>query len=235
MMRLLLPLVLIIGACVHRHVPQYLPDDLLPAADSLAVRSLAAQAGLHRPSSLELHCPLPMGRTVGCPVFRVSSDTTVEGARRSWTELLVYRTGRDASGRRCKVYRESGDTIWRLSSWMASSAGRSAESLWRVHDGAWHVDVRLDPDVTYDEASVIVRAVRRGELENAMPAVLRRLFRLDTLPAFDASDIRSVRGSARERGDATHIVVLGNWAGQVLYVSIVAGKVLLYNIGSHIS
>jgi hypothetical protein len=118
---------------------------------------------------------------------------------------------------------------------MASSSGRSAESQWRVQDGAWHLDVRLGAGVTYDDATAIVRAVRRRELDNRIPAALRRILNADPLPTFDASEIRSIRMSGQPGDDETHEVILGGWAGQVLYVSVVGGKVRVHNIGSHIS
>jgi hypothetical protein len=213
-------------------VPQEILDwrpDTFPAADSLAVKTVAAQAGIRAPYWLAR----PLSFVVGCPKLRVVSDTIVEGDRRFWTELWVYRAGRDTGGHRCPIHREARDTLWYAEHWLASSAGRAEESEWRIHDGPWHVDVRLDRGVTYEDATTIVRAVRHQTLVNRIPAVLRGSSG-DTLPPLDADAIQSIT-TVIARNEGTYKVTIGAWAGYVLYLSIVDGKVLLHNIGSHVS
>ena len=231
-MRYLFCLALCASACLGNHVPQEVLDwspDAFPAADSLAIKIVASQAGIRTPYSL---AP-PFSFTRGCPKLRVVSDTVFDGDLHSWTELWVYRTGRDMGGHRCPIYREEGDTLWHAKPWVSSSTGRTDYSTWRIHDALWHVDVHLGRGVTYDEATTIVNAVRSHTLVNRLP----RIFRLigDTLPAFDANAILSITTSD-DRNEGTHEVHIGTIAvGQVLYVSIVDGKVLVHNIGSYIS
>ena len=230
-MRYFFAFALCTSACVRNTVPQEVLDwrpDAFPAADSLAMRTVARQAGMLSPYSF---AP-PFSYDVGCPKLRIVSDTIVEGNRRSWTELWVYRKGRDSGGHRCDIYREANDTLWQAEPWVASSTGRREESEWRIYDGPWHVDVALGTGVAYDSATFIVQAVRRQALVNQMPTPLRRLFG-DTLPAVDASDIREIE----RNGDETRVykVRTGIRWGYVLSVSIVAGQVRVHNVGKWIS
>jgi len=227
-------------ACAGNPAPQDILDWRyvgLPAADSLAIGTVASQAGIRAPYSLAA----PFVQIAGCPTVSVVSDTLVEGDRRSWTELSVYHTGRDTGGHPCAVHREDGDTLWRSQRWVASSAGREERSKWRIHDGSWYLDVSLGPDVAYQDATTIVHAVRHQELVDLRPAWLRRLpiwlrgTLRDTLPTLDADSILSIT-TARDRDGGTHEVDIGTPAfGYSLWVSVVDGKVLVHNVGSYIS
>jgi hypothetical protein len=227
-------------ACASNPAPQDIPDWRyvgFPTADSVAIKNVASQAGVRTPYSFAA----PFVQIVGCPTLSVVSDTLIEGDRRSWTELSVYRTGRDTGGHRCAVYREDGDTLWQWQGWVASSAGREERSTWRIHDGSWYLDVRLGPGVTYQDATTIVRAVRHQELVDLRPAGLRRIpiwlrgALRDTLPTLDADSILSIT-TAKDRDGGTHDVDIGAPAfGYSLSVSIADGKVLVHNIGSYIS
>ena len=233
-------LVLCSTACAGNPAPQDIPDWRyvgFPAADSLAIKTVASQAGIRAPYSLAA----PFMQVVGCPTLSVVSDTLVQGDRRSWTELSVYRTGRDTGGHRCAVYREDGDTLWQSQRWVASSAGREERSKWRIHDGSWYLDVSLGPGVAYQDASTIVQAVRHRELVDLRPAGLRRMpiwlrgTLRDTLPTLDADSILSIT-TARPGDGGTHEVDIGTPAfGYSLSVSVVDGKVRVHNIGSYIS
>ena len=224
-------LLVLAGFCVACVSPQALPGplaasaDSLRAADSAAVLALGRQVGLPEPAGIERVFP----ELVGCPVIRLASPVNIEGNRRSWMELQVRRKGRDTGGHRCNVYAPSGSTVKRFDRWVASSAELLERSLWRVSDGDWHIDVALDPGVPYDSAVVLVLAVRRRTLVNGMPAGLRRFFG-DTLPTIDASDIRTIR-----RKQDVYEVITGERWGTVLFVSIVAGEVIVRNVGSWIS
>ena len=202
--------------------------DSLKASDTAAVLAVAAQFGIPTPARFG-H---PFMQVVGCPVITLESPVTVDGNRRSWVELLVRRKGRDTGGHRCQLYAPSGARVIHHDRWVASSEERTEQSVWRVHDGDWHTDIALGTDVSYDSATLIVQAVRRQTLVNQIPALLRRLLG-DTLPVIDAGDIGGIERSRRE----AHVyeVRTGQAHGYVLYVSILAGRVLVHNIGSWIS
>jgi hypothetical protein len=224
-------LLLLAGFCVACVSPQARPGPLAASADSLraadtaAVLVLGRQFGIPQPARIERVFPA-LG---GCPAVELGSPVNVEGNRRSWMELTVRRRGRDTGGHRCEVYAPSGSTVKRSDRWVASSEELIERSLWRVSDGDWNIDVTLDPGVPYDSAVVLVLAVRRRALVNGMPAGLRRLFG-DTLPTIDASDIRTIR----RRQDVYQVITGERW-GTVLSVSIVAGEVIVRNVGSWIS
>ena len=199
--------------------------DSLGASDTAAVLALGAQFGIPIPARMGR----AFGWLVGCPVITLESPVTVDGNRRSWVELQVRRRGRDTGGHRCQVYAPSGATIKHHDRWVASSAERIERTLWRVHDGDWHTDIALGTDVSYDSATLIVQAVRRRTLVNQIPAVLRP-FLGDTLPVVDAGDIRVIERNPREL--QVYDVKTGQRSGYVFHVSIVAGQVLVHNIGS---
>jgi len=221
--------------CVAPRAPET-PDaqlaDSLRASDTAAVLALAAEFGIPNPAGIRYRFLNPSGQLVGCPVLTVESPVTVDGNRHSWVELVVRRKGRDTGGHRCQVPDPSGATVKHLERWVASSAERTEQTLWRVYDGDWHADITLGTNVSYDSATLIVQAVRRRTLVNRIPAVLRRLFG-DTLPVVGAGDIQVITKDRRE----AHVyqVRTGQWRGSVLYVSIVAGQVLVHNVGSWIS
>jgi hypothetical protein len=229
------PLVAFCLGCVSPRASEMPPAhlaDSLRASDTVAVLALAAEFGIPNPAGIRYRFMYPSGQLVGCPVLTVESPVTVDGNRRSWVELVVRRKGRDTGGHRCQVPDPSEATVKHEARWVASSAERTDQTLWRVHDGDWQADITLGTNVSYDSATLIVQAVRRRTLVNQIPAVLRRLFG-DTLPVVDASDIRAITRSHRE----THVyeVRTGQMHGYVLSVSIVAGQVLVHNIGSWIS
>jgi hypothetical protein len=191
------------------------------------VLALAAQFGIPHP----VRMGHPFMQLVGCPVITLVSSVTVDGDRRSWVELVVRRRGRDTGGHRCQASDASGATVKRLDRWEASSEERTDHTVWRVHDGDWHVDVAFDSDVFYDSATLIVRAVRRRTLVNQIPVAFRGVFR-DTLPDVDASDIRSITKDHREPRE--YVVETGFVQRYVLYVSIVAGQVLVHSVATWI-
>src|SRR5882762_5765028 len=186
--------------------------------------SMRAAFGIPNAARIEGRFP----QYVGCPVVILESPVTIDGNRRSWLELTVRRTGRDTGGHHCEVYATSDDTVKHAGRWVASSAERIEQTVWRVTDGDWHVDVTLGTGVSYDSAALIVQAVRHRTLVNQIPAVLRRMFG-DTLPVVDASDIQTIAKSRRSPG---YEVTTGHAGGLVLYVSFDAGQVLVHNIGS---
>jgi hypothetical protein len=40
---------------------------------------------------------------------------------------------------------------------------------WRIHDGDWHVDIHLGVDVPYDDAVMVVHAIRQKQLVDGRP------------------------------------------------------------------
>lgn len=200
-------------------------DDSLRSADTAAVLQVAAQFGLGHPVRLESHFPYD----IGCPVVRAVSPVTVYGDRHSWFELTVRRKGRDTGGHPCQLYETDGTKVRTSGRWIASPAELSEQVQWRMHDGDWYVDVALGTGVNYEDAKLIVHAVRQGTLVNRIPAALRRFYG-DTLPVIKAGDIREISLSSDKA--YTFEVSTGQMAGTVLYVSILGGQVLVQNIAN---
>ena len=221
------------AGCVPGGAPQtpearlanVLSADSLRAADTSAVLALGAQFGIPQPARFRP----PFMQLGGCPVIELESPIMIDGNRRSWMELVVRRKGRDTGGHRCYRPDPAGETVKRYGRWMASSAELTERAVWRVNDGDWHVDVALGTGVAYDSAVVIVQAIRRRTLVNDMPGGLRRLFG-DSLPVFDAGDIREI-----SRDKDGYEVRTGERLGDVLYLTIVAGRVLVQSFGTWIS
>jgi hypothetical protein len=45
----------------------------------------------------------------------------------------------------------------------------SRRELWRIRDGDWHVDIHLGEDVPYDDAVMVVHAIRHKQLVDRRP------------------------------------------------------------------
>jgi len=189
----------------------------LTASDKDAMFGLAKRMGIADPVRL---CSQYYGLPGGCDAVRVESKPTVAGHRRTWRQLLVGRS-RTEDAYVCPE-RPSGSVVKREGKWIASSANLEDREAWRIHDGDWSVDVRLETGVRYSDAELIVRAIRRRELTDRMPTPdLNRLY-----PTIDADEIARVRKS--DQVPDAYEVWTGEAGGTILTVKIVNGQVELY-------
>jgi hypothetical protein len=118
--------------------------------------------------------------------------------------------------------------------WTASRGGIRQEERWRIHDGGWYVDVMLDQGVDYQVAARIVSAIRRRTLVNRPDYgndILNRL--LGKVPDVRPEDIRMIR---KTRPPEVGLEVqIGHYAGHILYVRVVDGRVELYRCSTWIT
>jgi hypothetical protein len=130
----------------------------LTERDRRDIIDLAAELGIRTPARV-------VDDRSSCPLVRVVSQPVVEGNRVTTTDLVMRpRTGPDCSPA------TSGRNIHSRGNWSAFKVDPDSKPgygnprrlvAWRIRDGDWHRDVTLGPDVTYQDAEVIVLAIRR--------------------------------------------------------------------------
>lgn len=195
-------------------------DDRLSAEDKQALLQRARLLGIDDAERAEsspgpappLMCPCI------CAGASVQSRLTVDGPRRSWTQVDFVLLNR-VFCREAKASLLSGE----LGRWLLESESAHHETRWRVADGTWFHDVSLGVGVGYEDARAIVLAIRRHEVVGAMP---RR--------TMDAREVRSI-----ERGTlATFAVTVDNPecpCGEVLNIDVVGQRVRVRSYGTWIA
>jgi hypothetical protein len=191
--------------------------------DREAILQLARRLGIQQPRLVSFTAYLP----TACQFVRVESGVTVEGNRRTWLELRLRRQ----DWRECtRVPRFS---TRREGRWIGSGAELSTEELWRIADGDWVVDIRLGPNVRYDDAKRIVLAIRQNTLVNRLSLSIGPLKLNPIMPTIDANEIVSVNAVSSDQG--TYQVLTGRGAsGDVYEVRIRDGTVELHRHGTWI-
>jgi hypothetical protein len=130
----------------------------LTERDKRDILALAADLGLRTPAKV-------VDDRSSCRLVSVSSLPVVEGNRVTTTGLSMWpRSGTECSSA------ASDPSSYRRGNWIArkfdgvngspSFSNPRRQVAWRVRDGDWHRDLTLGPDVTYEDAQTIVRAIR---------------------------------------------------------------------------
>ncbi len=201
-------------------------DEEVHAGDRRAIVKLARLVGFPNIRQVSTLSPLPAG---GWYVL-LQSDISVDANRRTWFELQVCEADRDLG---CK-YAASGTRLVRVGRWSTSRAAIRQEDRWRITDGSWHVEVRLE-STSYENAVRIVLAIKRQTLVDRLPGgqavAVRRLFPGPIgVPAMDPSDILAVRKSrSTDRGYEVDIGT--GLGGLILHIREVDDRFELYDVG----
>jgi hypothetical protein len=99
-----------------------------------------------------------------------------------------------------------------------------------VSDADWFIDVRLGPQVPYEDAERIVLAIRRQVVVNRLPSTIGPLTLDTTMPSIDANDVQSIQKGGSEPG--RYEVRTGRTGGLVLDVLVGEGRVELHGLGT---
>jgi len=133
------------------------------AAEKTQLLELAKRAGIDRPKEITtqlIHMPL------GCEAIEVRSDVTVDGNRRSWTQVWI--------GNQDKQYYCTGrPQAPSVGAWVIETDAWTAVT-WRISDGEWQRDVFLQ-GVPYEVAAKLVLAMKRHTFVDRRKANERRI------------------------------------------------------------
>jgi len=195
------------------------PGDISPS-DRRAILEIGRALGIHEPQTVSV----PMSST--CLLVEIESKPVLLG-----NQLLSDTVGvRRKNGDGCQPFgldrrvQERGNWVAFLG---ASNPGR--RERWRLRDGDWHVDAYLSSDVPYDDAVMIVQAIRREQLVDRRPPSPSS----GPLRYIDANRILSIQRSASPQKIPRQYEILEGRlrAGErnMLIVRIRDGRVELHN------
>jgi len=132
----------------------------LTAADRREVVALAKDMGIDGPLRVNEF----LNVFVGYRFLIVESQSSGSGRERRSTRAQMFRD--DWLGFRGE--QPTGAGPHRVGRWI-SVGEAEAVTRWRIEDGSWFVDVFLESGDKYDDAELIVMAMRRGTLVNRQP------------------------------------------------------------------
>jgi hypothetical protein len=190
----------------------------LTPEDQDAILEIARTGGITRPSTVTE----PVRSR--CPLVSVESSPVVHG-NRVLSEVLHVR---QFSGPDCnpalteRPHHRNGNWLAFLGDFNPQRRER-----WRIRDGNWHVDVLFGPDMPYEDAVSIVRAIRhrhlvdRRSLTNEASPVIRYIH---------PNRIGMIRKSSKSSVPRTYEVTTGDsGGGDWLVLQIQNGMVELHN------
>ena len=101
--------------------------------------------------------------------------------------------------------------------------GATCSGNTRVVDGSWKHELFLNPRVSLDEATMIVRAIRRGDLANKqrIPAAGPLAGIAPAMPFIDADQITSISDERFEDGSRAFDVQTGCMSGRSFLIVVV--------------
>jgi hypothetical protein len=203
------------------------PGDIAPD-DKMAILAIAGAAGIREPRAVSVPIPSP------CQFVQVESSPVLLGDR-VLSEILGIR---QKNGPGCPpVTAHRG--LQQRGNWVAflSDSNPRRQQRWRIRDGDWHVDIGLIGDVPYEDAVLIVQAIRRQQLIDQRPPSQSS----SPIQYIDAGKIMPIRsGLARPSIPREYEITGGEGAGrsgggQFLLVTIHDGRVELQGQGCWIA
>jgi hypothetical protein len=190
---------------------------VLTAADRQDIITLAKRMGIEDPQRVSLTGTVP----ATCRWLRIESAVTQSGQLRTWFELRLVRQDWGC------VQVPRGSNPVKVGRWMALDSASVRLRGWRIQEDGWHVDVSVrDSPVSYEEAKLIVLAIRHGTLSD------QRLYTNKSckISDIDASTIVQIQNSSRDPTSYLVVTIRGTTT-IFLTVKTVNGQVELYECG----
>ena len=113
------------------------------------------------------------------------------------------------------------------------AGGECKDGDTRIVDGDWHRDFSVSPRVTMEEATLIIRALRRGDIESKLPWPTKgpRAGIAPVMPFIDANQVRSIGFEHAADGARVFNLQTGCWSGRFYHIALVSGKLVLLLVG----
>jgi hypothetical protein len=151
--RLILVLSLFVAAASAQSVEvKWTLRQPLSEGDQQAILALAARVGIRNPSAA--------GDVViaSCRTISVASRPRVEGYRVTTDSVMVSQRTGDG----CQPI-PPGLPVYESGNWIVFQSARNPgrAELFRISDGDWHIDVHLQPGISYDDVEKVILALRR--------------------------------------------------------------------------
>lgn len=186
----------------------------LSDGDKEAILRLAKEIGIEDPVRVsEGQCHHGI-----CNFLVVESAAKELDHLKSWLELKIHPKDLKA---------ENGSITLRAGRWATQRSDFTRREKWIIEDDGWRLYVHLpqDPpfDVPFEDAEMIVLAIRHDELLNYLPAQSDP-FNPNPSYIFPEIDPNSITFMIRSRGLRTYDVYTGTGRGEVFTIKIVNGK-----------
>ena len=195
------------------------PGDL-SKGDKEAILKLAQEIGIEAPVRIfEGQCHPKI-----CDFLVVESAAKELGHLKCWLELKIHTEDWRA---------DEGSITLRAGRWAAQRTELRVEENWIIEDNGWRLYVHLSPDAPFDvpfeDAELIVLAIRHDELINRLPVESDPFSPNSIFPKIDPSSITFM---IRSKGLRTYDVYTGTGRGEVFTIKVVNGKAELHRRSS---
>lgn len=150
-------------------------------ADRNAIPALAKRMGLQNPKRVYHGQYLPSL----CPYAMVESTYSERGHLRTYLQLTVHRKD-------WKCMRPTGTKRKRVGRWSAYTTELETRREWKVQEDQWLKYVPFGDGVSYEDAELIVLAIKHHQLVNRLAETLSPV----QGPTIDAADITSIQVKA---------------------------------------
>jgi len=211
----------------HGPVDWRVPD-VLTAVDKKDILTIARRVGILDPQTVSV----PMGSA--CLLVEVESKPRVVGNRvLSDIVMIRHNTGPEcrpsAPARRVQ---QKGNWVAALFTGNPTSftGNPRRRELWRIRDEDWRVDIHLGQDVPYDDAVMVVHAIRQKQLidrrQPPEPSSPIRYIDSSRIRSIDRSDARTIPRQYQVTESSEPLSRRGG-GGQLLTVRIRDGRVEL--------
>ena len=134
--------------------------------------------GIQNPERVYLGESLPSF----CPYVTVESAYSESGHLRTYLELTLYRID-------WKCVRPEGAKSKRAGRWFANSTQFETRREWKIEEEGWVKFVPVGDGVPYEDAELIILAIKHHQLLNRLPANTVPL----QIPEIDPMEITSIR------------------------------------------
>jgi hypothetical protein len=181
-------------------------EETVTAADRKDILQLAKEMGIDAPREvISVH-----GLPGDCRWVSVESAIVESGNQRTWYYVEIR-----PPGSRCLIVPTGVKKVGR---WTALRPELGKYEEWRIRDKEWHIDIHLGAGVPFNDAELIVLAIRRGELKNRLSQPTCELNSNSSLKQINADRISRIEKGWQ--GERSYKVTTGYAGGFILSVEI---------------
>lgn len=172
-------------------------ENFFTEADRRAIPTLAKRMGIQNPKRVNHGEYLP----TLCPYAMIESAYSYSGHLRTHLQLIVHR-----KDWKCMIPQRAKRK--RVGRWFADAAELETRREWKIEEHQWIKYVFSGDGVSYEDAELIILAIKHGQLVNRSPQ--------NVMPTIDPMDITSIR--VKESDDRTFEVGTSQGGSGEIYV-----------------